>query len=166
MNKSVTLIGMPGAGKSTVGVLLAKSLLMDFTDTDLIIQREAGKSLCEIIESEGTESFLETENRIILAQTFENSVIATGGSAVYGKEAMEKLKKISTVVYLSLPVNELEKRIKDIHTRGVAMKNGVTLRELFEERRSLYEKYADFTVECQGLTAEECVEKIIAKAGL
>ncbi len=166
MNKSVTLIGMPGAGKSTVGVLLAKSLLMDFTDTDLIIQRETGKSLCEIIEADGTESFLETENRIILAQTFDNSVIATGGSAVYGKEAMEKLKEISTVVYLSLPVEELEKRIKDIHTRGVAMKNGVTLRELFEERRSLYEKYADFTVECQGLTAEECVENIIAKAGL
>ncbi len=166
MNKSVTLIGMPGAGKSTVGVLLAKSLLMDFTDTDLIIQRETGKSLCEIIEESGTESFLETENRIILAQTFANSVIATGGSAVYGKEAMDKLKESSTVVYLSLPVEELEKRIKDIHTRGVAMKNGVTLRELFEERRSLYEKYADFTVECQGLTAEECVEKIIAKAGL
>lgn len=161
MNKSVTLIGMPGAGKSTVGVLLAKSLLMDFTDTDLIIQRETGKSLCEIIEESGTESFLETENRIILAQTFVNSVIATGGSAVYGKEAMEKLRKISTVVYLSLPVEELENRIKDIHSRGVAMKNGVTLRELFEERRSLYEKYADFTVECQGLTAEECVEKII-----
>lgn len=163
MNKSVTLIGMPGAGKSTVGVLLAKSLLMDFTDTDLIIQRETGKSLCEIIEADGTESFLETENRIILSQDFHNCVIATGGSAVYGKEAMDKLKEISTVVYLSLPVEELEKRIKDIHTRGVAMKNGVTLRELFEERRSLYEKYADFTVECQGLSPEECVEKIIAK---
>ncbi len=166
MKKSVTLIGMPGAGKSTVGVLLAKSLLMDFTDTDLIIQRETGKSLCEIIEKEGTESFLETENRIICAQNFESAVIATGGSAVYGKEAMEKLRKISTVVYLSLPVEELEKRIKDIHTRGVAMKNGVTLRELYKERRSLYEKYAELTVECQGLTAEECVEKIIEKAGL
>ena len=161
MKKSVTLIGMPGAGKSTVGVLLAKSLLMDFTDTDLIIQRETGKSLCEIIEEEGTEKFLEAENRIICAQSFINSVIATGGSAVYGKEAMEKLKETSTVIYLSLPVEELEKRIKDIHTRGVAMKNGVTLSELYEERRSLYEKYADFTVECKGLTAEECVEEII-----
>ena len=166
MKKSVTHIGMPGAGKSTVGVLLAKSLLTDFTDTDLIIQRETGKSLCEIIEENGTESFLETENRIICAKNFNNSVIATGGSAVYGKEAMEKLRQISTVVYLSLPVEELEKRIKDIHTRGVAMKNGVTLRELFEERRSLYEKYADLTVDCTGLTAEECVEKIIEKAGL
>lgn len=161
MKKSVTLIGMPGAGKSTVGVLLAKSLLMDFTDTDLIIQRETGKSLCEIIEEEGTERFLEKENRIIFAQEFESAVIATGGSAVYGKEAMEKLKSISTVVYLSLPVEELEKRIKDIHSRGVAMKNGVTLRELYKERQSLYEKYADFTVECSGLTAEECVEEII-----
>lgn len=166
MKNSVTLIGMPGAGKSTVGVLLAKSLLKSFTDTDLIIQRETGQSLCEIIEAEGTESFLEKENRIILAQTFDDTVIATGGSAVYGKEAMEKLQEISTVVYLSLPVEELEKRIKDIHTRGVAMKNGVTLKDLFKERKSLYEKYADFTVECQGLTAEECVEEIIAKAGL
>ncbi|MBE6775213.1 MAG: shikimate kinase [Ruminococcaceae bacterium] len=161
MKKSVTLIGMPGAGKSTVGVLLAKSLLADFADTDLIIQRETGKSLCEIIEREGTERFLEAENRIICSQSFDRAVIATGGSAVYGEEAMEKLKSISTVVYLSLPVEELEKRIKDIHTRGVAMKNGVTLRELYEERRCLYEKYADITVECNGLTAEECVEKII-----
>lgn len=161
MKHSVTLIGMPGAGKSTVGVLLAKSLLKDFTDTDLIIQRETGKSLCEIIEEKGTESFLESENSIICSQSFENAVIATGGSAVYGKEAMEKLRQISIVVYLSLPVEDLEKRIKDIHTRGVAMKNGVTLRELFEERRRLYEKYADITVECQGLTAEECVEEII-----
>ncbi|MBQ7116968.1 MAG: shikimate kinase [Clostridia bacterium] len=166
MKKSVTLIGMPGAGKSTVGVLLAKSLLTDFIDTDLIIQRETGKSLCTLIEEQGTENFLETENRIILSQSFDNAVIATGGSAVYGKEAMKKLKEISTVVYLSLPVEELEKRIKDIHSRGVAMKNGVTLKELFKERKSLYEKYADFTVECKGLTAEECVEEIIKKAGL
>ncbi len=114
MKKSITLIGMPGAGKSTVGVLLAKSLLMDFTDTDLIIQRETGKSLCEIIEAEGTESFLETENRIILSQDYRNCVIATGGSAVYGKEAMEMLREISTVVYLSLPVEELEKGIKEV----------------------------------------------------
>ncbi len=161
MKKSVTLIGMPGAGKSTVGVLLAKSLLLDFTDTDLIIQKETGKSLCEIIEEEGIDNFLLKENDIIAAQTFRSSVIATGGSAVYGKEAMEKLKEISTVIYLSLPVEELEKRIKDIHSRGVVLKNGITLKELFEERRSLYEKYADFIVECQGLTAENCVDEII-----
>ena len=166
MKKSVTLIGMPGAGKSTVGVLLAKSLLMDFTDTDLVIQRKTGKALCEIIEEEGTEKFLDIENDIIVAEEFAASVIATGGSAVYGNEAMAKLKEISTVVYLSLPVEVLEKRIKDIHSRGVAMKNGVTLKELFEERKVLYEKYADVTVECEGLTAEECVDKIIEKAGL
>ncbi len=166
MKNNLTLIGMPGAGKSTVGVLLAKSLIKNFIDTDLIIQRETGKSLCKIIEEEGTESFLETENKIILSHDFDNAVIATGGSAVYGEAAMEKLKKVSTVIYLSLPVEELEKRIKDIHTRGVAMKSGVTLKELYEERKSLYEKYADFTVECKGLTAEECVEEIITKAGL
>lgn len=159
--KNITLIGMPGAGKSTVGVLLAKSVLKKFIDTDLIIQQKTNKSLCQLIEEKGTEEFLSLENDIILSEDYDNAVIATGGSAVYGKEAMKKLKEISTVIYLSLPLGELEKRIKDIHTRGVAMKNGVTLKELYEERKSLYGYYADITLDCTGLTAEECVDKII-----
>lgn len=158
----ITLIGMPGAGKSTIGVLLAKSTLKKFIDTDLIIQQKQGKSLCDIIEERGTDSFLELENETICGEEYENSVIATGGSAVYGEQAMEKLSAISTVVYLSLPLSEIEKRISNIHTRGVAMKNGDTLDALFRERAPLYEKYAHTTVDCSTLTAEECVEKILS----
>lgn len=158
--KNIVLIGMPGAGKSTIGVLLAKSLLMEFQDTDLVIQQKCKKSLCDIMNDVGVNAFVEKENEIIRTCKFENSVIATGGSAVYGKEAMEKLSENGIIIYLSIPVNELERRIKNIHTRGVAMKKGTTLYDLFEERRPLYEKYADITIECMGLTAEECVEKI------
>ena len=163
--KNVVLIGMPGAGKSTIGVLLAKSLLMEFQDTDLVIQKKCKKSLCDIMDEVGVEAFIEKENEIIKSCDFENSVVATGGSAVYGKEAMERLSENGTVVYLSIPVEELERRISNIHTRGVAMKKGTTLYDLFEERRPLYEGYADITVECMGLTAEECVEKIAEKLG-
>lgn len=159
--KNIVLIGMPGAGKSTIGVLLAKALLFAFTDTDLIIQSRYGMSLSEIIENKGTDTFLKIENDVIAGCTFSNCVVATGGSAVYGDEAMKKLKENSTVVYLRLPVSELEKRLSNIHTRGVAMKKGETIAELYEKRRPLYEKYADITVDCYGLTAEECVEEII-----
>ena len=160
--KNIVLIGMPGAGKSTIGVILAKALLFAFTDTDLIIQSRYGMSLSAIIEKRGTEAFLKIENDVIAGCEFSNCVIATGGSAVYGKEAMEKLKASGTVVYLKLPVSELEKRLSNIHTRGVAMKKGETITDLYEKRRPLYEKYADITVDCYGLTAEECVEKIIS----
>ncbi len=159
--KNIVLIGMPGAGKSTIGVLLAKSLLCSFTDTDLIIQNACRMSLCDIIEEKGTDGFLQTENDIICSCEFENSVIATGGSAVYGKEAMEKLKKNSVFVYLKLPLPEIEKRLADIKTRGVAMKNGTTVAQLFEERAPIYEKYADITLNCTGLTPEQCVDRIV-----
>ena len=159
--KNITLIGMPGAGKSTIGVILAKSLLCDFTDTDLIIQKQTGKSLCDILDEKGREGFLQLENDIISRQSFENCVIATGGSAVYGEEAMKKLREISTVVFLKVDTPELEKRLSNIRTRGVAMKKGTTIRQLHEERLPLYEKYADITLNCTGLTAEECVESII-----
>ena len=152
---------MPGAGKSTIGVLLAKTMLLSFVDTDLIIQNKYKSALCDIIESEGTDGFLKIENDVICGCDFENSVVATGGSAVYGKEAMEKLKKDGTVVYLKLPLSELEKRLADIKTRGVAMKNGTTLAELFEERSPLYEKYADITLDCSNLTPEQCIEKLL-----
>lgn len=158
---NITLIGMPGAGKSTIGVILAKSLLCDFTDTDLIIQKKTGKSLCDIIDQRGTEGFLELENDIVCSQSFENAVIATGGSVVYGEEAMAKLKKISTVVFLDVSVSELEKRLSNIKTRGVAMKKGTTVKELYAERLPLYKKYADITLDCTGLTAEECVDWIM-----
>ena len=159
--KNIVLIGMPGAGKSTIGVLLAKSLLLAFVDTDLTIQNKYKKSLCDIIEEKGTDGFLQIENDTILSCDFKNSVVATGGSAVYGEEAMEKLKENSIFVYLKLPLTELERRIADIKTRGVAMKNGTTLADLYSERAPLYERYADFTLDCAGLSPEQCVEKIV-----
>lgn len=157
---NIVLIGMPGCGKSTVGVLLAKTLVRDFVDTDLLIQRETGCSLCELIERDGTEAFKQTENDVILAADPQNAVVATGGSAVYGAAAMEKLKENGVVVYLRLPPSELEKRIRNIRTRGIAMEPGTTIADLAREREPLYERYADLTVDCLGLSAEECVERI------
>ena len=163
--KNITLIGMPGAGKSTIGVILAKSMLMDFTDTDLLIQKKHSSSLCGIIEKYGIDEFLKIENDAICEAEFSNCVIATGGSAVYGEEAMKKLRKSGKTVYLKVECEELEKRINNIHTRGIAMKEGTTLALLFEERAPIYEKYADTTVDCTGLSPEECVDKIIDLMG-
>ena len=159
--KNIILIGMPGAGKSTIGVLLAKSMLMDFVDTDLLIQKKHFSSLCDIISSKGIEEFLKIENDVISSWSFLNCVIATGGSAVYGDEAMKKLKKDGIVVYLKLMPDEIEKRINNIHTRGIAMKEGTSIAELYCERAPLYEKYADFVIDCAGLTPEQCVDGII-----
>ena len=160
---NVVLIGMPGSGKSTVGVLLAKSLLKDFADTDLIIQKNRGTALCNILQEKGVQGFIELENEIISHCSFTNCVVATGGSAVYGKKAMENLRENSVIIYLSVPCDELEKRIHNIHTRGIAMESGTTIKELFCQRKALYETYADITVDCMGLTAEECVNLIVGK---
>ena len=159
--KNIVLIGMPAVGKSTIGVLLAKSLLLSFTDTDLLIQEKYKKSLCDIIKDNGTEAFLKIEEDIILNTDFKNSVIATGGSAVFGESAMNKLKESGTIIYLSLPMDEIKKRIGDIKSRGVVLTNGTTVDDIFEERKPLYEKYADVKIDCYNLTVEECVEKII-----
>lgn len=163
--RNIVLIGMPGAGKSTVGVILAKSLLFDFCDTDLSIQKETGESLCDTIAKIGIEEFILLEEDVICKQEFLNSVVATGGSAVYGEKAMEKLKENGIIVYLKVSPDELQSRIKNIHTRGIAMKEGTTIKGLYEERAPLYEKYADVTVECDGRTAEECVDLIVKEAG-
>ncbi len=159
--KNIVLIGMPGAGKSTIGVLLAKTMLMDFVDTDLIIQNKHKSALCDLIEEHGTDGFLKIENEAICACEFKNSVVATGGSAVYGEEAMAKLRENATVVYLMLSLDTLKNRLADIKTRGVAMKNGETLDELFAERAPLYEKYADIILDCEGLSPEKAIEKLI-----
>ena len=163
--KNIVLIGMPGAGKSTIGVVLAKSLLLDFCDTDLSIQKETGESLCDTITRIGIDEFIQLEEDVICKQEFTNSVVATGGSAVYGKKAMKKLKEDGVIVYLKVSPDELRNRIKNIHTRGIAMKEGTSISELYEERAPLYEKYADITVECDGKTAEECVDLIIHRIG-
>ena len=160
--KNIVLIGMPGAGKSTIGVLLAKSMLMDFCDTDLIIQKKEGKALCEIINEKGTDEFIRIEDEIIGAQKFENCVVATGGSAVYGENAMKNLGENGIIVYLKVNADELEKRICNIHTRGIAMKEGTTIAELYAERAPLYKKYADITVDCSFSTPEQCVDDISA----
>ena len=159
--KNIVLIGMPGAGKSTVGLLLTKSMLMSFCDTDLLIQNTTGKSLCDIIKDDGIEAFIKLEETIISDYEFCNSVVATGGSAVYGENAMKKLRENGVVVYLKVTPDELNRRVNNIHTRGIAMKDGTTLTELYEERAPLYEKYADVTIECDGKTPEECVDLIV-----
>ena len=160
MKNNIILIGMPAAGKSTIGVLLAKTLLKSFVDTDLTIQSRYSAGLCDIIEKEGTDAFLKIENDVICSETYTSSVVATGGSAVYGEEAMAHLSKDGIIVYLDISLKEIEKRIGNITTRGVAMKNGTTLSELYSERLPLYNKYADLTVNCEGKTAEEIVTEI------
>ncbi len=159
--ENIILIGMPGAGKSTVGVVLAKILGFDFVDSDIVIQRQVGKRLCDILEEEGLEAFLETENRINAGLNLKKTVIATGGSVVYGKEAMAHLKSIGAVIYLQLSCAAVERRLGDLKRRGVAMKEGESLRELYEERSDLYEKYADYILDCNNLTIEETIAQAV-----
>ncbi len=161
MKENIVLIGMPGVGKSTIGVVLAKMMGYRFIDADLIIQEQEGKLLCEIIKEQGTEGFLAVENRVNSSIWARHAVIATGGSVVYGAEAMSHLKEIGTVVYLKLPFAELSQRLSDIKGRGVVLKKGQTLLTLYEERVPLYERYADFTVDEHCLNVEQTIEKIM-----
>ncbi len=142
MKKNVTLIGMPGAGKSTVGVVLAKILGFEFIDSDLEIQREEGRLLWQIIESEGREGFWKVEERVNASLNPEQTVIATGGSVIYGPKAMEHLRQISTVVYLHHDYEVIASRLGDLAERGVTLPEGWTLRDLYKERTPMYEKYA------------------------
>lgn len=160
---NVILIGMPGVGKSTVGVVLAKKLGYSFTDSDLVIQQETGKLLHQLIEEKGEAGFLMLENEINASLSMDHHVIATGGSAVYGKEAMTHLGKTGCMVYLKLPYEELQERLGDLRERGVVLKEGFTLYDLFEERSPLYEKYADITVDCSDKQIREIVEEISKK---
>lgn len=160
---NIVLIGMPGAGKSTVGVVLAKTLGFDFIDSDLIIQRKTGKTLCDIINERGTDGFIRLENQIVSEISAENTVIATGGSVVYGAEAMQHLKADAVTVYLEACVDELERRLNNITTRGIAMKKGETIAQLYAERAPLYEKYADITVATAELELEAAVAEIIRR---
>jgi len=159
---NITLIGMPAAGKSTVGVLLAKRLGYSFVDVDIVIQEQEGRLLKEIIEKEGQDGFLAVENRINAGLNVRHSVIAPGGSVIYGKEAMEHLKEISTVVYLKLSYESVEERLGNLVDRGVVLKDGMTLRDLYEERVPYYEKYADITIDENGLDAGMTVDRLRA----
>ena len=163
MKNNIVLIGMPGVGKSTVGVILAKVLGYQFVDADLLIQKSEGKLLKDIIAEKGTDGFIEVENRVNASIQAENTIIATGGSVIYGKEAMAHLKEIGTVVYLHVPFATLEKRLADIKGRGVVLKEGQTLETLFEERSKLYEQYADIEISEEGLNVEQTVERLTEK---
>lgn len=161
MHKSnITLIGMPASGKSTVGVLLAKRLGMSFLDMDIVIQEQEKRLLKEIIAEEGMDGFLKVENRVNAGVDAKRSVIAPGGSVIYGEEAMEHLKEISTIVYLKLTYEDLEERLGDLVDRGVALKDGMTLRDLYEERIAYYEKYAEITIDETGKDAGKIVDEL------
>lgn len=161
MKDNIILIGMPGVGKSTIGVILAKVLGYTFLDTDLVIQQREGKLLREIIAEAGTDGFLEIEDRINSGIHAERAVIATGGSAVYGERAMEHFQKIGTIVYLHVSYPILEKRLHDIKGRGVVLREGQNLRDLYAERTPLYESYADIVIEEEQKDVEETVEVLI-----
>lgn len=162
--ENIILIGMPGVGKSSVGVILAKILGYRFLDSDLLIQEQEGKLLREIMAEKGIEGFIEVENRVNASIECSRCVVATGGSVVYGKEAMEHLKTIGTVLYLKTDYETLAGRLGDLKTRGVVLKEGQTLQELFDERVPLYEKYADIIVDESGCrTASETISKLMEK---
>ncbi len=158
---NIILIGMPGAGKSTVGVVLAKKLGYAFVDSDLVLQEREGRLLHEIIEERGTERFWEAEEEANLSIDAERTVIATGGSAVYGDRAMAYFRSIGTVVYLRLSCEAVADRLGDLNERGVTLREGQGLAELYAERVPLYEKYADCTVDCECLPIREIVERIV-----
>lgn len=155
------LIGMPGAGKSTIGVLLAKSLGAEFIDTDLVIQQKTGKLLKDIISEEGNETFKQIEEDVNASVEAENSVIAPGGSAIYSQRAMDHFKQIGTVIYLKLKFDTVAERLGDLADRGVVLDNGQTLCDLYHERIPLYEKYADITVYTDDLKIGEALEKVL-----
>ena len=160
---NIILIGMPGVGKSTLGVVLAKVLGFQFIDADLFIQEQERKKLHQIIKEVGINGFMEIENQVNASIEAERSVIATGGSVVYCRQAMSHLKEIGTVVYLKVSLSTLEKRLGNLKRRGVILKKGQTLKDLYEERVPLYEKYADVVVDEKGRDLEECLQLLLEK---
>lgn len=160
--ENIILIGMPGAGKSTCGVLAAKLLLKNFFDTDLLIQSLAGKRLQQIIDEDGVEAFKKAEEAAVLSLDIKGSVIATGGSVVYSEKAMRRLRGMGVVIYLHLSFEEMRSRIKNLSTRGIVLQNGETLMDMYTERLPLYEKYADFIIDCSGGGIDDTVAEIVA----
>ncbi len=162
MANNIVLIGMPTSGKSTVGVILAKILGMDFVDTDIVIQNREGAKLNRIIEERGVEGFLRTEEQALLGVNVNNSVIATGGSAVYSKAAMGHLGAGATIVYLQVEREELKRRLRDAKERGVVLRPGESLDEMYDIRAKLYAKYADITIPEKDYTIEDTVHALRA----
>ena len=157
---NIVLIGMPGSGKSTVGVILAKRLSHDFVDTDVLIQTTEHRSLQEILDQDGVESFRAIEERVLLDLDADNHVISTGGSAVYSEAAMERLRQKGVVIYLRVTLATLRARVPDYSARGVARRPGQSFEDLYQERTALYERHAEITVDCDGLSQEQVCERI------
>lgn len=161
---NIVLIGMPGAGKSTTGVLLAKRLGYRFLDTDLLIQAEARARLQEIIVHEGLAAFRQREERVVRALDLHRTVVATGGSVIYSDQAMRHLRQLGRLVFLELPLADLEPRIRDMDSRGLVIDPGETFAQLFQHRQPLYRRHAELTIPCAGRTAEEIAASIEAAA--
>ncbi len=162
--KNVVLIGMPGCGKSTCGVLAAKALCKDFVDTDLVIQQNEKLPLQEVINDKGNDYFAAAEEKAILSLSVKNAVIATGGSVVYSAKAMAHLKQNATVIYLRISLATMLKRIANMQTRGILLRDGETIDAMFAERRSLYENYADRVIDCDDAEIERTVSRIVQNA--
>ncbi len=166
MNKrNIILIGMPGVGKSSAGVVLAKVMGYKFMDSDLVIQEKTGMLLKDIISEKGIDGFIKIENDVNKTLDYEKTVIATGGSVIYGEEAMEHLKEIGTIIYLKASYEEINSRLGDLKGRGVVLKEGQSLKDLYDEREPLYSKYADIVVEEKGKGIRETVLDIEKKLG-
>ena len=163
MRKNITLIGMPSCGKSTIGVVLAKVLGYRFVDSDLLIQEQEDQLLHEIIRDRGYEAFAKIEEEVNASIGGEKKVIATGGSVIYGQKAMEHFSETTTIVYIRLPLEEIKHRVGNIRRRGVLLKDGQTLDELYDERCPLYEKYAHIIVDSKGLSVEQLMDEILWK---
>ena len=161
IKNNISLIGMAACGKSTTGVVLAKALGLSFIDTDLMLQQKHGRYLWEIIQAEGILKFIEYESAVIRSLTTVNSCIATGGSVVYSDSAMLYLQKISHVIYLDLPFDEIEQRLHDIKGRGVVIDEGKTLRDIYDERKLLYERYAHIVIAAAGKSVEDIVGEVV-----
>lgn len=161
VGNSLILVGMPGAGKSTIGVLLAKELVKEFIDTDLLIQLHEGKSLQDIVIDHGYQRLRDVEEQVLLDADYMNHVIATGGSVVYSDAGMAQLKRAGRVVFLDVPLEELQRRVHNYATRGIACPPDQKLPDLYRERRELYQRYADITIDCRGKNQDQLVSEII-----
>ena len=160
--KNIILIGMPGAGKSTIGVILAKTLGVDFIDTDIVIQNRTGELLHKTLARVGVKGLLDEEEKAITELDLsKRCVVATGGSAVFRERSMNHLRENGVCVYLSLPYSVISRRVNNRDTRGIAAENHETLKDIYNFRAPYYEKYADFTVDCRGRSAEKNVAEIL-----
>lgn len=159
--QSLILIGMPGAGKSTLGLLLAKDLAKDFVDTDLLIQLEERKTLQDILHHQGYLALRQAEEKILLNAQYPNHIIATGGSAVYSEAGMHHLKQFGQIIFLDASIETLEQRIHNMDSRGIARPANQTFADVYAERRPLYLRYADIVIDCNGKNQEQLVEEVI-----